>query len=134
MTLFSSPLPFYFSALCLFLFTSSSLPVTLFSSRTCPLHSSTLFLLTLPHHFSPGAPSLISVPILSVFLCSSDPPKVLLNCFLIFRRQVFVYSAGQAVQLIGSNVIKVTGSWLGSDSWGTETQTLAVPLCVCAAV
>lgn len=38
------------------------------------------------------------------------------------------------MQLIGSNLIKVTGSWLGSCGWGAETQhQQSFSLCNCLA-
>lgn len=128
---------------CVFFHSSASLP---------PLSLGRLytdFYLTLPHlcpslapvPFVSSYPSFF-IPFLSTYLpllhlsylspfspCSQrSAPQRFFKLLLHFNGRVFVYAAGQAAQLIGSNLIKVTGSWLGSDGWGATAQTVAVPL------
>lgn len=66
----------------------------------------------------------------SLCFLSGNAPQRFFKLLLHFSGRIFFRATGQAVQLIGSNSIKVSGSWLGSDVWETETRALEAPLSV----
>lgn len=83
-----------------------------------------------PSFFFPflSALPLKSVPIFSVF--SQQCSRKILLIASSFQLQDFLHAASQAEQFIESNLIKVSGLWLGSDVWQTDTQTGQAPLTV----